>query len=177
MESVYYAAHFKELIEDTVVPPVSSLGNFEPKVTFETKNNVGLVWSTNADNPLSKLKSIDIELFECLKSLDVNFYSLQPKINKPDWIKDTEIQDLYDTARFIQAMDAVISVDTVTLHLAGTLGCKTLGLLHDNCDPRWGSESSTCWYPSVELFRQDSDGWENAISNVRDRLASLLSIM
>src|SRR6185295_14544567 len=54
-----------------------------------------------------------------------------------------------DDARIMRALDLVISVDTMTAHLAGALGVPTWTLLPHEADWRWMLErSDTPWYPT-----------------------------
>ena len=82
------------------------------------------------------------------------------------------LTNFQDTAKFINAMDLVISVDTGVLHLAGALGKQTWGLLPYNPDWRWGLYGSqTTLYPSVELFRQsEKNDWVPVIEEIAARL-------
>jgi hypothetical protein len=65
------------------------------------------------------------------------------------------IDDFADSAALISCLDAVISVDTATAHLAGALGIPTAILLPYAADWRWGEIGATTpWYDSARLFRQ-----------------------
>ncbi|MDG9856929.1 hypothetical protein N5C93_23530 [Pseudomonas nitroreducens] len=64
------------------------------------------------------------------------------------------LRDIDAQAAQIAALDAVISVDNTTVHLAGSLGTPTLALLQLNPNWRWGlQEGPSYWYPSVHLIR------------------------
>lgn len=166
---IYYPVHFDKIL-DLPPPPQIYFEEFE-YLNLSNKNKIGLVWQTNIDNPLSKQKSINVDLFDIFKNLDFEFYCLQPQSEIPDWIDCLPIEDLHDTARFITQCDFIISVDTVTLHLAGVLGKKTFGLIPFDHDPRWGEGSNNIWYPSVELFRQNNDqDWSIALNKIKDKI-------
>jgi len=77
----------------------------------------------------------------------------------------TEINDMLDTAKLINSMDLMISIDTSTLHLAGALNKKTFGLIEQNGDPRW---EAAPWYPHVNLYRINKDTVKKAIGNIAD---------
>jgi hypothetical protein len=172
----YYPVHFEENMRFEI-PPQAILGAFEGE-ELNGRFKVGVVWQSNGDNPLSKEKSIAVSEFYAFALPTVNLYCLQPNITSPIWICPLQIGDLYDTAAYIQQCDCVISVDTAVLHLAGALHKKAFGLLPYNSDPRWGTDTSTCWYPSMELFRQSEDkDWSKAIMEVRARLVSLSEIV
>ena len=74
----------------------------------------------------------------------------------------------FDDARLMRALDLVISVDTMTAHLAGALGVKTWTLLPHDADWRWMCErSDSPWYPTMRLFRQPAPGrWDLVIDEV-----------
>jgi len=130
----------------------------------------GVSWRSNPSNVLSKLKSIPDQEIEILKQSGVKIYSLMPLHNSVL----APIETLADTAAMIAAMDVVVSVDTVVLHLAGAMGKTTFGLLPKMADPRWADGETTVWYPSVRLFRQTTDGdWTEPLNKVKDELASL----
>ena len=55
----------------------------------------------------------------------------------------------------MKAMDAVVSVDNVTVHMGGALDQPVLALLPCESDWRWMQEvPQSLWYPSVQLLRQ-----------------------
>jgi ADP-heptose:LPS heptosyltransferase len=84
----------------------------------------------------------------------------------------SEINDFYDTAKIINSLDLIISVDTSVLHLAGSLEKESWALLPKNCDWRWGQKGKkTEWYPSIKIFRQNkSKDWETVFNNVYKEL-------
>jgi ADP-heptose:LPS heptosyltransferase len=83
------------------------------------------------------------------------------------------LKDFADTARIIEQLDLVISVDTSVAHLAGAMGKDLIVMLKKNPDWRWHADGpETVWYPSARLFRQDS--YANWASVVR-RLAHTLT--
>ena len=71
----------------------------------------------------------------------------------------------------------MISVDTMTAHLAGALGVPTWTLLQKNADWRWMDQrDDTPWYPTMRLFRQQRQGdWTSVIERVVNSLATLAS--
>ena len=72
------------------------------------------------------------------------------------------------TARLVQALDLVISVDTAMAHLVGGMGCPGWVLLPCSADPRWlRDRQDSPWYPSLRLFRQHRPGdWHSAVSDL-----------
>jgi len=73
-----------------------------------------------------------------------------------------------DSAAMMQEMDLIITSDTATAHLAGSLGCPTWTLLH--WDPFWvwtHQGDATPWYPGMRLFRQTAAfEWAPVIEDV-----------
>jgi len=70
----------------------------------------------------------------------------------------SEIDKFYDLdglAALISACDHIVSIDNVTVHLAGALGQATRVLLPFACDWRWGqTRPDSYWYSAVRLLRQ-----------------------
>jgi ADP-heptose:LPS heptosyltransferase len=66
------------------------------------------------------------------------------------------------------SLDLIVSVDTMTAHLAGALGKPVWTLLPADCDWRWmESRSDSPWYPTMRLFRQSQAGeWRDVLDNV-----------
>jgi Flp pilus assembly protein TadD len=110
---------------------------------------------------------------------NIELYSIQVDHTKNDIEKNLlsdvvtdlspRISDFYDTAQFLKQMDLVVSVDSSPIHLAGTLGIKTYGLLLHYSDWRWLYQRyDSPLYPSVELFRQAEPGdWTEPLKNMK----------
>lgn len=63
--------------------------------------------------------------------------------------------DWLDTARLVEQLDGVITVDTAMAHLCGLLARPTTLILNHPCDWRWEqSGSQSPWYPSLHLRRE-----------------------
>ncbi len=81
-------------------------------------------------------------------------------------------RDLADCAATMQQMDLVITSDTATAHIAGSLGLPCWTILH--WDPFWvftHRGAKTPWYPSMRLFRQTTPlDWSGVMGTVRDTL-------
>jgi ADP-heptose:LPS heptosyltransferase len=111
-----------------------------------------------------------------------NFVSLQygytreevEKLSKDHGIELNSIDDidLYNDidglAALISACDIVISIDNLTVHLAGALGVDTKVLLPMVPDVRWGKAGSdSYWYDHLTLYRQDKKGaWEKPVEDL-----------
>jgi len=79
------------------------------------------------------------------------------------------LQNLDDFAAQVSALDLVISIDNMTVHMAGALGKKVWTLLPYIPDWRWMLErEDTLWYPCMRLFRQsETRDWSRVFSLVR----------
>jgi len=85
-----------------------------------------------------------------------------------------ELGDFDDTAAVLGLMDAVVCVDTATVHLAGAIGKDACLLLPSARDWRWRpQEQRLPWYPGVEAFAQQEAGqWREPVAQLRARLAA-----
>lgn len=78
--------------------------------------------------------------------------------------------DLDGLAALISVCNRVVSVDNVTVHLAGALGKRCDILLPYFADWRWGDDKtiSSLWYEGQTLHRQQKRGfWEDCLTSVR----------
>jgi pentatricopeptide repeat protein len=142
---------------------------------------VGMVWASSDYNPA---RSIPLALMARLFSVPrVRFFSLQAGPRRQELEPWRErVQNLYDehacvlaTARNVQALDLVITVDTMMAHLAGALGRPVWTLLPFASDWRWMLErEDSPWYPTMRLFRQTRPGdWEGVVERVARELRVL----
>jgi hypothetical protein len=140
---------------------------------------VGLVWAGSPRHANDRLRSCPLALFEPLTRIaDIKIYSLQkerpgpqdPRMLQRLGIVDLseELRDFTDTAAVIAGLDLVVSVDTVVLHLAATLGKPVWGLIPYSPDWRWMlHRQDSPWYPALRLFRQSQPcDWRTVIERV-----------
>jgi len=131
---------------------------------------VGLIWqSGDWDNrrsiPFSEIKRLS-------KVSGIEWHILQRDALQAGW--DGKLGSIsggdnpLDDARVMRALDLVISVDTMTAHLAGSLAVNTWTLLPTETDWRWMlNRADTPWYPTMRLFRQGEEGkWDDVIDDV-----------
>lgn len=77
--------------------------------------------------------------------------------DKPDWD---------ETAALIEALDAVVTVDTSVAHLAGALGKPVYLAMHGEGSWHFMTERlDSPWYPSARLFRK-TKGWHGVIDKM-----------
>ncbi len=89
---------------------------------------------------------------------------------------DTGSKDMEETARIIDGLSLVISVDTAVGHLAGAMGKPCWLLIPQVADWRWlvGRDDSI-WYARHRLYRQTEVGdWRGVVDRVRADLDSEL---
>ncbi len=86
-------------------------------------------------------------------------------------------KDFADCAAKMREMDLIITSDTATAHIAGSLGVPTWVVLH--WDAFWvyrHSGETTQWYPSMRLFRQDKPlDWASVFTKIRTALEEEVS--
>lgn len=140
---------------------------------------IGVVWG---DKPKPRSRAIDPGLIAAaLDGLDLAVFSLQADERADQipagsgWIDlRPRITDFASSAALIRQMDAVISVDTAALHLAGGLGVPVYILLVKGADWRWMRDRrETPWYPSARLLRQERPrDWSRPLAELRAALAA-----
>lgn len=131
---------------------------------------VGIVWRAGE---WDERRSIPYSLIAQLAAVrNVRIYVLQRDVapNEQDRrvIRLPEVNDILGTARLMRALDLVVTVDSMTAHLAGALGVPVWTLLPKQCDWRWMSDRhDSPWYPTMRLFRQPREGdWPAVIAQV-----------
>ncbi|MFL5384350.1 MAG: ADP-heptose--LPS heptosyltransferase [Longimicrobiaceae bacterium] len=89
---------------------------------------------------------------------------------------DSGSDDVLECARVMRALDRVVTVDSMTAHLAGALGVPVWTLLHAEPDWRWmEGRGDSPWYPTMRLFRQAAAGeWAPVIARVAAGLRELV---
>jgi len=146
-------------------------------LTRNGRLHVGLIWqSGDWDNrrsiPFSEVKQL-------ARVPGIDWHILQRHAPLAGW--DNSMGSIsggdnpLDDARVMRTLDLVISVDTMTAHLAGALGVNTWTLLPFESDWRWMLDRhDSPWYPTMRLFRQRDEGnCEKVIDNVAAQLSTL----
>jgi hypothetical protein len=133
--------------------------------------NVGLAWQSGDWLPERSIP--DSALAPLANIAGVRWYSLQyPHRTPPLPATDLACADIVELGSRMQALDLIITVDTMVAHLAGALGLPVWTALQADCDWRWMSErSDSPWYPTMRLFRQHAPGgWSSVIEEIRAAL-------
>jgi len=149
---------------------------------------IALNWQGNPEHEktTSRGRSIPLEAFAPLASLPgVRFISLQKGYGSEQldvcsfrhlFVScQDEIDaawDFEDAAALMACSDLVISSDTSAAHLAGAVGARLWMPLKRVPEWRWGTGGSTSpWYPTASLYRQESDGdWSAPVQAMRAAL-------
>ena len=80
-------------------------------------------------------------------------------------------RDFADTAAVIENMDLMICTDTAVVHIAASLGKPVWNLLSREGYWLYGEGDTTPWYPSMRLFRQQTQGdWAELFGRVEAAL-------
>jgi len=82
-------------------------------------------------------------------------------------------RDFADCAALMRGLDLVITSDTATAHLAGSLGVPVWCLLHWDHFWLWPRDGETTpWYPSMRLIRQGRPrDWDGVFRQVQRKLS------
>jgi hypothetical protein len=147
---------------------------------------VGLVWGGDPSRNNAHVRFAPLSAFAPLAGVrGVRFISLQQGTPAVDlmcpprglWIEayPEESRSIADSAALILNLDLLITVDTMTAHLAGALGKPVWTLLARTPDWRWHLDTEVSpWYPTMRLFRQVHDGdWASLLALTRAALDNL----
>jgi len=147
---------------------------------------IGISWSGSPIHKENQNRSCPLSLFYPLTQMKgVVLFSIQ-KGPACDDLKQSDqmpivdlsdlIQDFSDTASAIFHMDLIISVDTATAHLAGSMGKPTWMMIPFAPDWRWMRDrQDSPWYPSVRLFRQCKAGsFDPVMQHIQQALVNVL---
>lgn len=147
---------------------------------------VGVVWSGSPGYRANAARSFSHERFLPLGDLPgVRLFSLYkgPALGAfradgssafiPD-LGGTD-RDFADCAALMERMDLIVTSDTATAHLAGSLGLPVWTLLHWDAFWLWGRGGETTpWYPSMRLIRQQRPhDWDPVFETLARDLAAL----
>lgn len=138
------------------------------------KFKIGIAWEGNPNHSNNNERCCPLAIFRKINNLEnVKLFMIKKEIHNFELTKDCEdleifsvdLSDFQSTAKLINSMDLIITVDTAVLHLSGAMGKKTIGLLSYKHDPRW--DLNINWYPSVKLIKQQKTGdWQSVANEI-----------
>ena len=189
------ALHFRD--SDTVPSPVrlavpedSTARARALTAPHDGRYKVGVVWSGSATYKGNAFRSFSHRDLMPLTELDgVQIFSLYKGPFLDAFHADgsdafmidagSSDRDFADCAAMMQAMDLVITSDTATAHIAGSLGVPCWTVLHWDAFWVWRHHGETTeWYPGMRLFRQEVPlEWDNVMSDVAEALRARVSGM
>lgn len=153
---------------------------------INTNMRVGIAWEGAKGNTADWMRSVPPSELRHLADIPgVTWVSLQfaddAAMTGRAWLGKSFVDgtegctDALDTAAVMRGLDLVVTVDTMTAHLAGSLGVPTWCLHRFHREWRHGDESVTGeanpWYPSmVNLTQQQPGNWTELLLRVRERL-------
>jgi hypothetical protein len=157
----------------STIPPAIVLDGGLRAAGVDGSFDVGLMWRAG---DWDSSRSLRVEQLDPLLGVDdVQFVPLQadvPPDERGRLPSRGDVSTIPALARRIAACDLVITVDTLTAHLSGSLGVPTWTLLKHDADWRWlDDRDDSPWYPSMRLYRQRTPGaWESVIADVAQDL-------
>jgi hypothetical protein len=137
---------------------------------------VGIVWRAG---DWAEDRSIPFARLAPLFEVPVTWYILQGQPGLDDCPSGVGIVagtgDILELARVVRSLNLVITIDTMTAHLAGALATRVWTLLPAIADWRWMLDrEDSPWYPTMRLFRQKEPGqWGPVIEQVARELRVL----
>lgn len=148
------------------VPYLHAVPVFIPRCG-NSKLSVGLVWE---GGDWDRSRSVPFKSLEPLFNIEgVDIIILQDRAKQAGWKEGYGYNpgnlNIFELARFINALDLVITIDSMPAHLSGALNVPVWVMLNTPCDWRWMEErSDNPWYPSMKLFRKKNyEEWDSII--------------
>lgn len=148
-----------------------------PKARLAPGAGTGVCWFGSPTHKADHLRTVEIERFAPLAAAvggNLACLGYGRFDNKPPFIEYVidRCHDWLDTARVVEKLNLVITVDTAIAHLCGFLGVETWLLLPYVPDFRWGLKGErTKWYDSLKLYRQPAlFDWDSVFARVEKDL-------
>jgi len=151
---------------------------------------IGIHWQGNPRMTQDRIRSVPLMNFAPLAAIeDVRLISLQKqpgalqigdvsfreRIEQPLDSGDISADAVLETAALLQALDLVVTSDSMVAHLAGALERPVFLALMLVPDWRWRLDGEDCpWYPTMRLFRQREAGdWASVFQQIADATRNL----
>lgn len=170
------------------IPEESKIRAKDIVAPFQVPFKIGVVWSGSETYKGNAFRSFHHSEFAPLADIEgIQLFSLYkgPGLRSfrddgtSGLIIDAGGTDRHfgDCAATMQEMDLIITSDTATAHIAGSLGLPTWVMLH--WDPFWvwrHAGETTEWYPTVKLYRQGIPlDWSEPFARVMDDIQAELA--
>lgn len=148
---------------------------------------VGIVFRGAATHENDQFRSLaSLGVLDPLFDLDgVEFYSLQKGAGAQEAAEYARrlsnfhdlgigLDEMTDTARVLDALDVLVSVDTSVANLAGAMGRPVCLMLPTFGDWRWHYlRDDSPWYPGMRLFRQEqARDWVSVVERICEDLVA-----
>jgi hypothetical protein len=140
------------------------------------KGTIGICWQTGDWDPARAIPEVLMHHLLAISGTSGRCVTVQPiPTTLPVLNPQGAPVDIMQTASLIAGLDLIITVDTLSAHLAGALNRPTWLLLKHHADWRWMKDrSDSPWYPSMRIFRQPAPGdWEQVITDVARHLTAV----
>jgi hypothetical protein len=151
----------------TTIPALPYIDTRIARLPHQPMRKIGVAWSGRTQTAFT------LERFLQLGKLDgFDLYALQPGVLTENWIDPLPPGcDFLDVAERIAQMDAIVSVDTAAIHLAGAMGHPNAHLVLPHLmDWRWWR--SELWYPQLKTYRQATPpDWSAPFAHLNEALA------
>ena len=148
------------------------VGKFGTRKFAGDRLKIGIEWAGSETHANNKYRSIPPSSFLSLLEFG-DLYSIRPEAEPIRGVIALNADSWAESARIVNGLDLIISVDTSIVHLAGSLGRECWMLQPSKeTDFRWGNNSmgeSNVWYDSVKVIRNHNN-WANVFAEVRARL-------
>ena len=158
----------------------------DPDIAARPGLKIGINWTGKplySDDP-HRNRSCPPEYFAILaEKLGATLFSLQFRPSKSEVARagaidlGPRIDSFKDTARFVAALDLVVTIDTALAHIAGALAKPCWVLPPYTADWRWTPllDGTQPWYPFTRAIRQTTPGdWAGSFERLVPQLSQHL---
>jgi hypothetical protein len=153
-------------------PDEDLVGIWRRKIANGASRRIGIVWSSNTNHDAEhefQTRSVPLELFHSLVPFEGELYSLQHHDRDEAecfGVHVPELKNFADVAALASLMDAVVSIDTAALHVAGAIGHPNVYAILPWA-PTWRWHAGNRWYPQIKLCRAQAPGdWASAFAQI-----------
>ena len=178
------AVFFIYLLVCIVLFTISEVKEYKEKYFDNDKLKVGIFYiGGELEKRNAQYRAIELRQMAKLFTLNhCEFYSLQKddpfeELKEfPELINLGEtFKDFSDTAAAIKNIDIMVTIDSVPVHLGGSLGVKTILMLPKYSEWRWFEDTEkTAWYNSVDIVQQTTAcQWQTVVDEIYNKLSIL----